>query len=75
MSGKIQRVTVAHLESIKKYECPDCGTMLEQAAAPGKAKDGGPYTHWDFICINEKCHRVWRVSRALYEEAFGFWPE
>jgi hypothetical protein len=75
MSPYIEFAKLVHMERIKKYECPDCGNQLEQAATPGKVKDDGPYTHRDFRCTDKNCDKIWRVPRAVYEAAFGFWPE
>lgn len=75
MSPVIEEVRLAHMESIKKYECPDCGKTIEQATNPGKLRNRGPAAYWDFHCLNKECKKVWRVPRALYQTAFGFWPE
>jgi len=75
MSPVIAEARLAHMEAIKKYACPDCGKAIEQAANPGKLRKRGPCTHWDFYCSNKECGKIWRVPRALYETAFGFWPE
>ena len=75
MKPMIEEVRLAYMESIKKYECPDCGKTLEQAANPGRIKGRGPYNYWDFHCSNKECKKIWCVPRALYEAAFGEWGE
>ena len=79
MKSKAVQVRLADMESIMKYECPTCASRLRKSMSPsgatGYGKKTQPFTHRNFYCTNEKCHKVWRVPRKLYKTAFGEWPE
>lgn len=74
---EVEYVSQEFMGRIKKLLCPACGNLLERASSPGGAMSFGDAKpeceYWDFYCINEKCHKIWRVPRTLYEVTFGEW--
>ncbi|MGB3479277.1 MAG: hypothetical protein WBB67_08965 [bacterium] len=79
MKSEAVQAKLADMESIKKYECPICGSRLRKSMSPsgatGYGKKRQPFTYWNFHCTSEKCSKVWRVPPPLYKTAFGEWPE
>jgi|GEM_PF-1495318 len=79
MKPQVEFVRLEHMRSIKKHECPRCRRKLEKSPSPGGATGHGkkkpPSSYWVFYCRNKNCKKVWRVPRALYEDAFGEWGE
>jgi hypothetical protein len=77
--GEVVHAKESDMISIKRSECPACGSLLERSMSPSGATCFGlkkqPFTYWNFYCINENCNKVWRVSKHLYKKAFGAWPD